>query len=330
MVSVHTQAQPDYQIRLFGPFQLSSAEKKVRFRSKRIIALLSHIICQQRPVSRTVLANLIWPEKCEKVGRTNVRWAINQITKHLPNCLHATRDTVTFVGTPEAHIDILGLREAIKLQDLDLLESRLLACQGQLLEGFFFDESADFETWLHSVRQTWWGKILQSATNLIQLYLQKNQPARALNLAQHLLSLEGSQEAIHRLAMQAFIELGHYDEALAQFERCQQVLSRELGVSPDAKTVTLYQQIHQRKAYYRVEAPITPLDNASSSMRPLHVLYHCYGVLQASGDSPLASQILALAYQELRRREATLDDGATQALYLDDTIHQRIIQDYEG
>ena len=239
--------QPSYHLRMLGSFQLISNEKEIRFRSKRIVALLSHLICLQRPVSRTTLAELIWPEKCEKVGRTNVRWAINQISKNLPNALSTNRDTVEFIGTPHIQIDILNLEKAVSQSDVETLETTLYRCQGKLLDGFFFDESADFEAWLERTRQIWWHKIQQGAIDFITHQLQQRNALKGLDIARHLLSLESAQETIHQLAIQALIQLERYDEALTQFEQCRQGLQTELGVEPDVKTVELYKRLLKTK-----------------------------------------------------------------------------------
>src|SRR5262249_29698712 len=69
-----------------------------------------------------------------------------------------------------------------------------------------------------------------------------------------LLQLEPWSEPAHRLHMQLLAHSGRRVDALAQYERCRQILAEELGVEPMPATTALYQQI-QAGQY---DGPVAP------------------------------------------------------------------------
>ena len=62
-------------------------------------------------------------------------------------------------------------------------------------------------------------------------------------LARRQLALTPWDEAAHRALMQALAMQGQRNDALAQFDRCYEVLQQELGVEPSDATIALYEQI---------------------------------------------------------------------------------------
>jgi DNA-binding SARP family transcriptional activator len=44
-------------------------------------------------------------------------------------------------------------------------------------------------------------------------------------------------------------ELGDHSEALLAYRRCRELLMRFLGISPNAKTQSLYHSVRERAAY---------------------------------------------------------------------------------
>ncbi len=51
------------------------------------------------------------------------------------------------------------------------------------------------------------------------------------------------REDVHRCIMRAYAELGRRSDALGQYDSCREILRRELGVEPSAKTRELYHQV---------------------------------------------------------------------------------------
>jgi predicted ATPase/DNA-binding SARP family transcriptional activator len=82
---------------------------------------------------------------------------------------------------------------------------------------------------------------LASARRLLE---QGDFPA-ASGLLMALLAKDPSDELVHRELMRLYAQAGRRQEALRQYQACQEALQSELGVGPDAETRALYLQIQR-------------------------------------------------------------------------------------
>ena len=63
------------------------------------------------------------------------------------------------------------------------------------------------------------------------------------------LRFDGARERTHRRMMRLYYLAGDRTDALRQYDRCVAALRRELGVSPSAHTVALYNQIRRERLH---------------------------------------------------------------------------------
>jgi two-component SAPR family response regulator len=68
----------------------------------------------------------------------------------------------------------------------------------------------------------------------------------AANLYQSALQLDTLNEDLYRGLMVCHQELGDHSEALQAYWRCRELLTRFLGVPPNAKTEALYHSVRER------------------------------------------------------------------------------------
>lgn len=248
-----------FALRLLGAIQLVDGKNQdVPFRSRRAVALLVYLIVQNRPIPRPQLVELIWPDKTEKQGRGNLRWALSYLSRILPDAIQRTRQTVHFQLPPNGHVDLLTIQAAMASDDYDQLETLLLDVQGEFLAGFYFDESAEYETWLITQRETWRLKIFNALKTLIERHDQRGEYAAALVFAEKWLAFEPWEERAHRWAMTLLARLGRIDAALEQYERCWRLLAEELGTEPTSETTALFQRLQATGNQPRHNLPAQP------------------------------------------------------------------------
>ena len=65
----------------------------------------------------------------------------------------------------------------------------------------------------------------------------------SLSMARRLLDLNPLREKAHRLIMRIHAKSGDRAQALLQYQRCADLLHRELGVEPDFITIRTYEEI---------------------------------------------------------------------------------------
>src|SRR5690606_13463182 len=115
--------------------------------------------------------------------------------------------------------------------------------QGEFLQELYIRDAPVFEEWATQQRNRLHHQALQGRFRRAQIGIERGMFAAATNDLRHLLELQPWHEEAHQLLMRALAFSGQRTAALAQFERCRQVLQRELGVSPGPETVTLVAEI---------------------------------------------------------------------------------------
>ena len=135
---------------------------------------------------------------------------------------------------------------------------RPLPVQGEFCRGFYFDESPEFETWLLTQREYWRQQLSTAWQRLVNHYRNRGEFDRALDFARELLNLDSWQENAHRQVMELLARSGDYNGALAQYEKCCQLLQQELGVAPQAETAALAERIHRLRTAPRHNLPPQP------------------------------------------------------------------------
>src|SRR5262249_51682311 len=135
---------------------------------------------------------------------------------------------MTSEGTPEA------LQQAAKLYT------------GDLLSGFPLDE-APFEEWLVGARGRPGELALEALARLGAHQRNTGSLEEAVRTALKLLGLDPLQEAVHRILMRLYADLGRRGAALRQYRQCVAVLQRDLEIEPEAETALLYEEILRRR-----------------------------------------------------------------------------------
>ncbi len=233
-------------LRLLGQLRLEQDGQEVTgFRTRRAVALLAYLVCQPRPVPRSRLVELIWPDKSEERGRANLRWALNHLSNLLPDCWQVARQSVQFCPNENCVVDTLRLTQALADGEPNQLATAVADIEGEFLRGFYLDESADFETWLLTERELWRQQTQSALEKLIEHHHLQRNYEKALHFSRQLLDLDPWQEDVHRWVMRLLARQGRYTEALQQYEQCRRILEEELGAEPGQETQTLFQELQQ-------------------------------------------------------------------------------------
>ena len=211
-----------------------------RFRSRRTIALLGYLVAERRPIARSHLAALFWPDDEPSKGRGNLRRELHNLGKIFPNCWQLDRQTVAFTPSTDLNVDIYILLELENhghwIEAADLLG-------GEFLEALYLDNNLEFENWLAGERERWRWRTETILTRVIEGHIRRGRYRDALQNGQRLLQFAPWKEETHRQVMRLLTWSGQRGAALRQFDVCQQALLNDLGVEPTEKTIALFQQI---------------------------------------------------------------------------------------
>jgi len=150
---------------------------------------------------------------------------------------------------------INSTREAAELYRANLLDGLAVGIE-------------QFEDWLSERRLHYWRAALTIFGRLLAAQIKAGWWENAAETASRLLSLDPSQEVVHRALMRLQLEQGRPDSALRRYLECVDILRREFRREPSAETERVHEEIVA--ALDRSPAPREVMHNANN--RPVLVL----------------------------------------------------------
>ncbi|MFN8440651.1 MAG: BTAD domain-containing putative transcriptional regulator [Caldilineaceae bacterium] len=258
----------ELQIACLGELQVTRADAVLTlFHTDKNRALLAYLALESRVHTRAELAQLLWPGYSDESARSSLRQALHQLRQTLSDAeaerpwLLLTRQTVQLNPDAPIHVDVLTFRHLLATcashahADLTTcapclarLRQAVDLYRGDFLAGFSVADSPPFEEWRRVIQEQLHIQVLDALTHLVTAAeAAGDTDGQALHDARRLLTLEPWLEAAHCQVMRLLARRGERAEALAQYQRCRQVLAEELGVEPDAETTALYEQIRAGK-----------------------------------------------------------------------------------
>ncbi|MBV7335844.1 hypothetical protein KFU94_47910 [Chloroflexi bacterium TSY] len=232
------------RLRLLGPIQIEHEGSVIhKLGSQKSLALLGYLVCNPHEQSRAKLAALLWPDQPDSSARGNLRWALNNLSKLLPNCITATRHTLHFQPCSSLWVDTIVFEQHLAEKSQKALSSTLDLYRGEFMEGMLLDDSPDLEMWLLQEREEWRRQVTHYLEELIHYEIDAKRYDQAETYVTRLLNLEPWREEAHRQLMWLLAVTDQRSAALVQFENCSQILATELAIEPSAETVALYEQI---------------------------------------------------------------------------------------
>lgn len=254
----------------FDEFHVTlDGEHLTNFQTDKVRALLIYLVLEPKVHTRADLAQFLWPGYGADSANNSLRQSLHRLRQLLkessvePPWLLSTRQTIQL--NPEAAVtsDVATFRNLMAqcvAHDHAALE-RCSAClarlqqavdlyRGDFLAGFTVADSDPFEEWRRITQEELHLQALNALTQLGHAAETAGDDEAAHHAAQRQLQLEPWLESAHRRVMRILAGRGQRAAAMAQYQRCRQVLADEFGVEPDAETVALYGQIRSGQAIY--------------------------------------------------------------------------------
>lgn len=238
-----------------GRMQLQCDGKPVTgfLSQKKAEALIVYLLCNPGAHARQSLATLFWGDYPEDRALNNLSVLLSSVRKQLHQFLITTRQTIAINENADCDSDIRRFEAAILAGEKAWPTDRARAIthwmtaveqyQGEFLRNFYVPDSPDFETWARIERERLRQLAVVTYDQIVDYHLQQGQLSPGITHANHSLQLDPLNEAAHRRLMRLLAHNGQRVQALAQYERCRQILADEVAVEPDPKTVLLAEAI---------------------------------------------------------------------------------------
>ncbi|MEM7131677.1 MAG: BTAD domain-containing putative transcriptional regulator [Chloroflexota bacterium] len=237
--------------RLLGPPTIHLNSRPLpAIRARKARALLYYLAVETGMHSRDELVGLLWSELPETRARNNLRTVLSELRQVVGEHLTITPQEVGLPPENPSWVDVNQLcSEAYGNhveQELAYWDELLALYRGEFLKGFHIRNAPLFEEWVLAQREQLRLRVLDGLKRLIALCIDQGKYDIGLHACRRLLALEPWLESAHCQAMILLATSGQRTEALAQYQRCCQVLANELDIEPGQETVALYEQIKSR------------------------------------------------------------------------------------
>ena len=117
-----------------------------------------------------------------------------------------------------------------------------------LYQGHFLQHESE-EPWVLRARQELRDRLLRAIRDAARDCEAASRWEEAASLYRAGIELDTLNEGLYRGLMLCHRELGDLGEALLAYRRCRELLTRFLGIPPNAKTQALYHGVRERAAY---------------------------------------------------------------------------------
>ena len=222
-----------FKIRLLGGFGVTIDDRDVpkaawkHRRASDLVKLLT--LAPERRLHREQVMEAFWPDFEPNAAAANVRKAAHHARRALGSDDSVTTDDGVVVLLPDAEIEIDVLRfDAAGRTALAAGNDAACVEAAGLYAGDLLPEDR-YAEWTIEPRD----RLRDLYTKLL----------RAGSMWERLLEVDRDDEEAHRELMRRYIDAGNRHAAMRQFERLREALHDDLGVSPDAESVALYEKV---------------------------------------------------------------------------------------
>ena len=240
-----------WRIELFGGLRVMRKDEVItRFRTQKTGALLAYLACyREKPHSREVLIELLWPESDPKSGRSNLSQSLSSLRRQLEppgvpsgSVLVAKRFSVqlnpvaviTDVAEFEAALQAASTAKTTEEQ-AHFLTQAVELYRGELLLGYYDD-------WIMPEQRRLEELFFYALNELIVHLEQVGEVNRALDYARRGVAADLLREETHRELMRLSITAGQPAAALEQYRELERLL-KEHDLKPSAATRSLIREI---------------------------------------------------------------------------------------
>jgi DNA-binding SARP family transcriptional activator len=239
------------KVYVLGRFRVMKADAPIRCSrrgQRKPLELLQALIAfGATEVPARALIDALWPDSEGDAGYHALESALYRLRLLLgaPDAVRMASSRLS-LDRSQIWVDLWEFEQelpSVRGADTNLAER--VGCIRQLYEGDFLQHESD-KAWALKTRQDLRDRFLRCMRDAARMYESRNLWQDAVKLYQSGLELESLNEDLYRGLMVCHRELGDHSQALHAYRRCRELLTRFLGVPPNAKTQAVYHSVRER------------------------------------------------------------------------------------
>src|SRR5215472_5118712 len=330
-----------------GTPEVRHGEQLLTFRTRKALALLIYLVATRGLHSREKLTALLWPESEEEQSRATLRSTLVYMRKTLgemsnPAYSHLLieHDAIGFNFASDFALDLDILQAAWELTRaapqtprregvheekghdnvLTGLQQAVNVYRGDFLEGFYLNDTPDFEEWISTQRAYWHRRMDAICNRLSQMQFERGETSLAIETTTRWMSHDPFNELTYRRLMQMHLATGDRTTALRTYNTCRAMLAKEFNAGPSPETEALAERIRAKDIPRRKLLPVSqeptsswlsvepPLIGRGNEHSTLVKLYHTIGtasprVVTLLGEAGIGKTRLATAFLDWARAQ---------------------------
>ena len=235
---------PQLTIRLLGEFAaVDHRGNSLSIGNARLKALVAYLALRLEDGGNvTEVGDLIVGDKNGAVQVADLVGELKHALRYIPaDLVRISGDSIGFnadaVSVDAAQFEALAASPAI-----NTTREAAERYTGNLLDGYTSGIGA-FDEWLRTERLRFWRAGVAVFGRLLAAQIKAGWWERAVETAGRLLSLDPSQEIVHRTLMRLQLEQGRPDAALRRYQECSDILHRQFGTVPSPETEKVHAEI---------------------------------------------------------------------------------------
>jgi len=242
-----------FRVHVLGRFRLAEGDTPVAIppRLRKPQELLQALIAfGGTEVSAGVLIDALWPDSEGDAAYHALESALYRLRQLL-----GARDAVRMEGgkvslnRDQLWVDMWQFEDEMQRpHDPEANDIERIGRLRHLYQGHFLQHEGE-RPWVLKARHGLRDRLLRAIRDAARECEHAGRWEDAANLYQYGIELDSLNEGLYRGLMLCHQELGDHSDALQAYRRCRELLTRFLGIAPNAKTQALYHSVRERAAY---------------------------------------------------------------------------------
>jgi LuxR family transcriptional regulator, maltose regulon positive regulatory protein len=239
---------PRLVIQALGWSQVTLDEKPVSgadWQSSNARDLFYLLLANREGMTKEMLGDILWRESSPGQLKLRFKNTLYRLRHALQlEVVLFQNERYSFNRKLDYEYDVESFWEYIR-QAVATIKARerkkFYAAAVQLYKGPYLPEVSG--SWVIAERERIYKEFVKASMKLAEIYLDEREYEQVIDLCTRVLGQDPCLEEAHRLAMKANAALGNRVGIIRQFERCQQALLGEVGLTPSPQTEDLYQTL---------------------------------------------------------------------------------------
>ena len=224
------------RVEVLGTPRILKNGVETSFSRKRVRALLFYLATELKPVPRTTLAWLFWPDKSPQVASRNLSIHLSYLKNALSeDAVISSQGTIALAEDVES--DARDYFAFANNPNRNGDHNPLELFRGPFLDGFSIKDADPFDQWVSSEAQQWRNRSIDAVLERsFDLEIQKRY-TDALATIERAISENEIREDLYRRAMSIMEKAGMRAQVGELYRELTSRLNDELGLPPSIQTV---------------------------------------------------------------------------------------------